>query len=979
MCLLYVMRIHQSVSRVISVRACCVLYYYCLPLHCLCNAIIAKALKPVLASANNITGAAACTTRRGSRRSGGSGFDCSLANCCCYPYARLGSMVLARLFVRGSGAGSLHVKQLQTDEKLPTTRDRADSMMCIQDNFEQIKIIGGEPVITVSHNKSVPQTNANIDSEGNTESSESTTKATVAPDSIYNQKPVTWFIGCMQPVFNIFNKLAFSEKIKGNQTDDWEIPFETISELQWLGSGAQGAVFSGKLKKEIVAVKKVKEPRETDIKHLRKLNHPNIVQFKGVCTQAPCYCIIMEYCESGPLYDYLREGKSVPPLRLSAWSKQIAAGMRYLHEHKIIHRDLKSPNVLIAREDIVKISDFGTSREWNEKSTRMTFAGTVAWMAPEIIRNELCSEKVDVWSFGVVLWELLSGEIPYKDVDSSAIMYGVGNNSLRLPIPSTCPEGYRVLVELCWAPRPRNRPSFRHIEMHLQIASEELEKRTKDEYFKAQLTWKEEIREHMKKIQTENSNSHRYEADLIRRRKEELRHAQDIREHYERKLERTNNLFLELSSVLVHLEKREKDVLKREKSQKSSGKKRIVYPILKCQERLNRRRNTSVQSSSPSLTSPQSTSPTVLESPEKVTLCTQLDNSNKPETVLLPGTSSSFKQKKYRHRRVGSGSSLRASPQRERKAAEIISSRLVDNQTQTEVPRSSENDSSSTADEKPDVRRSSFQERYVFEVSSNRLYPKSAFDNGNDTAGQIYQRRSSPEPLDDNRLNGNSEPGFKDCSDDDHLETLGRKVNEILNANRLMSPIDNGNDVVHSKSKEDFENQGPEKSTEHDCHMDEVDATCHEDAEAGEESWSDEEGDYRNYSYNYSLRRRSAARRPIGPGCRHRRIKPVFATAAIKRSLASDEENTSEYSRSPSSKSSTLESNPGVRGAFRRVGSCDTTPHHKYNPNPRRRAMSACGSIRVKQSGSHDASDGGSSSASQSESDDLENKCESRV
>lgn len=87
----------------------------------------------------------------------------------------------------------------------------------------------------------------------------------------------------------------------------------------------------------------------------------------------------------------------------------------------------------------------------------------------------------------MVLWELLSGEIPYKDVDSSAIMYGVGNNSLRLPIPKTCPDGYRILVEQCWAAKPRNRPSFKQIEAHLQIAAVELESITQNEYFKAQV------------------------------------------------------------------------------------------------------------------------------------------------------------------------------------------------------------------------------------------------------------------------------------------------------------------------------------------------------------------------------------------------------------------------------------------------------------------------------------------------------------
>lgn len=126
--------------------------------------------------------------------------------------------------------------------------------------------------------------------------------------------------------------------------DDWEISFELITDLKYLGCGGQGAVFSGKLYNQDVAVKKVSNIQETDIKNLRKLNHPNIVKFKGVCTQAPCYCIIMEFCPYGPLYDLLKnQKKAVTPSRVIAWSKQIASGMQYLHSHKIIHRDLKSP------------------------------------------------------------------------------------------------------------------------------------------------------------------------------------------------------------------------------------------------------------------------------------------------------------------------------------------------------------------------------------------------------------------------------------------------------------------------------------------------------------------------------------------------------------------------------------------------------------------------------------------------------------
>lgn len=103
-------------------------------------------------------------------------------------------------------------------------------------------------------------------------------------------------------------------------------------------------VFSGLLNSEAVAVKKVSNLKETDIKDLRKLNHTNIIQFKGVCTQPPCFCIVMEFCPYGPLYDLLRnQERSVTPVRVVTWAKQISSGMQYLHAHKIIHRDLKSP------------------------------------------------------------------------------------------------------------------------------------------------------------------------------------------------------------------------------------------------------------------------------------------------------------------------------------------------------------------------------------------------------------------------------------------------------------------------------------------------------------------------------------------------------------------------------------------------------------------------------------------------------------
>ncbi|KAL5240114.1 hypothetical protein ACI65C_007524 [Semiaphis heraclei] len=598
-------------------------------------------------------------------------------------------------------------------------------------------------------------------------------------------KPSGWFdglLGCLKPMLGIMGK-GNSHDLKSYQ-DNWDIPFESISDLQWLGSGAQGAVFSGKLKNEIVAVKKVREQKETDIRHLRKLNHPNIVQFRGVCTQAPCYCIVMEYCPYGPLYNLLRDGEEIPPIRLVSWAKQIASGMHYLHVNKIIHRDLKSPNVLIGRQEMVKISDFGTSREWNEISTKMSFAGTVAWMAPEIIRNEPCSEKVDIWSFGVVLWELMTCETPYKDVDSSAIIWGVGSNSLHLPIPSSCPDGFRLLIKQCWAAKPRNRPSFKHIMMHLDIASSQVLASTPDEYFKTQAQWKKEIQIHMLQMQTNGSHIPKFEEDLIKKRKNELKHAQDIREHYERKLERANNLYMELSAVLLQLEQRENDLIRREKQMSKVYKKRLIRPLLKAQDKLNKQNKSDSTTTSPS--SPERLCEKIDPQLTKATLYAQVrSNSNKPESIA-----------------VTPKQNLRKTRPRK---AQIICSIVKNRKYDTPKENNWKN---------------------CHQINSNKVNSETQTENIDSGLQQDMLNGNMSDSAHSQGEESSCSSGVR-LSDDEHLDRLGRQVNEIINNNRPSNMTD----------------------------------------------LSDYYQDNEPISSNFNLRRKSAGRRPIGPGLRVRRYR----------------------------------------------------------------------------------------------------------
>lgn len=284
-----------------------------------------------------------------------------------------------------------------------------------------------------------------------------------------------------------------SDDKRASLSEPLEVDFEEISLIDIIGVGAFGKVYRAVWREDEVAVKVARTENYQDsseiiedVKKEAKLfsifKHRNIVGLFGVCLKPPNLCLILEYARGGTLSRVLStHGRTIPPSVLLDWAIQIARGMYYLHNDaplSIIHRDLKSVNILLLKkveegefENVLKITDFGLAREI-VTTTRMSAAGTYAWMAPEVIRTNTFSKASDVWSFGVVLWELLTGQVPYRDVEPLAVAYGVAMNSLTLPVPSTCPDFFSGLMKDCWQQDPHKRPSFQGILEDLEEISD---------------------------------------------------------------------------------------------------------------------------------------------------------------------------------------------------------------------------------------------------------------------------------------------------------------------------------------------------------------------------------------------------------------------------------------------------------------------------------------------------------------------------
>ena len=154
-----------------------------------------------------------------------------------------------------------------------------------------------------------------------------------------------------------------------------------------------------------------------------RLRHPNIAQFLGACTCPPDLCIVLEYLTRGSVFDLLHSRFQVTWDMVKRIAIDTALAMNYLHLCKppIIHRDLKSANLLLSEDWTVKLSDFGLSRAM-ENQLHLTRVGTTGWTAPEVLSNQKYTTKADVFSFGVLLWELVTRRVPYEGMGMSVLI-----------------------------------------------------------------------------------------------------------------------------------------------------------------------------------------------------------------------------------------------------------------------------------------------------------------------------------------------------------------------------------------------------------------------------------------------------------------------------------------------------------------------------------------------------------------------------
>ncbi|EPS67012.1 hypothetical protein M569_07763, partial [Genlisea aurea] len=214
-----------------------------------------------------------------------------------------------------------------------------------------------------------------------------------------------------------------------------------------------------------------------------KLDHPNVTKFIGATVGFPGMtvqtendgrvgmpgnvgCVVVEYLQGGALKSYLirNRRKKLAFKVVVKMALDVARGLSYLHSQKVVHRDVKTENMLLDRTSTVKIADFGVARVEASNPNDMTGeTGTLGYMAPEVLNGHPYNRKCDVYSFGICLWEIYCCDMPYPDLSFSEVTSAVVRQNLRPEIPRCCPSSFGNVMRRCWDGNPEKRPEMEEV------------------------------------------------------------------------------------------------------------------------------------------------------------------------------------------------------------------------------------------------------------------------------------------------------------------------------------------------------------------------------------------------------------------------------------------------------------------------------------------------------------------------------------
>ncbi|XP_057987575.1 serine/threonine-protein kinase STY46 isoform X1 [Hevea brasiliensis] len=288
----------------------------------------------------------------------------------------------------------------------------------------------------------------------------------------------------------MINLICNHANMPADQMDVWEIDASLLKYEKKIASGSCGDLYKGTFCSQDVAIKvlrteclndKLRKEFAQEVFIMRRIRHKNVVQFIGACTRPPSPCIVTEFMCGGNMFDFLHKQKQSFNLQsLLRVAIDVSKGMNYLHQNNIIHRDLKAVNLLMDENGVVKVADFGIARVQDQSSVMTAETGTYRWMAPEVIEHNPYDHKVDVFSFSIVLWELLTGKLPYEHLTPLQAAVGVVQQGLRPSIPKHTHPKLVELLERCWQKDPSLRPEFSEILELLQQLAKKVAEETED-------------------------------------------------------------------------------------------------------------------------------------------------------------------------------------------------------------------------------------------------------------------------------------------------------------------------------------------------------------------------------------------------------------------------------------------------------------------------------------------------------------------